>query len=437
MFDRVVAFVLAGLLLFASGTASQARETWFDTTPAEQKAFDALDSLTEVEFIDVPMSAALGELGSKYGVRTRISAETRRKLSALHRERAIVNRTLSGVTLRTTLRVLLHDLGLDHYVDREGEIVITTVEEKLTRIVTRRYDVSRLVRPDASAEMLASVLRRLAAERPQSAKPRIGGFGETLVVRANDAGHDEVDHLLTLINEALNREQQGKVRVSQTEKILASLNEDSELSVRNKPLSDVIKQLAAAHDLNIVLDQRALDKVGVSAERPIPSTSTGFQLHEIPLTSTRVNRHETFTAVLEPLNGGYVTVLDQRATEKAGISAKHPISLTSTGVKLHETLDVLLTPLNLGYVIEDEVLKITTRERAAATALVRAVDVGGLLGENGSADELRKAVVDTTTEPLNEVVVFRDALIVSGKPAAHVQVGEALRMLGGEAESVR
>jgi hypothetical protein len=370
MSDRAVPFFLIALLFSPSGTTLQARDVWFDTTPDEQKGLEALDELTEVELFDARLSEALKLLATQHDIRYRIGPRAHRKLSTAPRDRYPISVVLSGITLRSTLKILLRDLGLDHYIDKEGTIVAVTVEEKLSRIVTRRYDVSRLLKPNASAETLVAALRRLAAEHPQSAKPRIGGFGNTLVVRANDSGQNDIVHLLTLIDTALNKEQYNTAR----EKLLAALDEKTNLRVRDKPLSDVLNQLARAHNVNIWLNPRK--------------------------------------------------------TEEGGVSAQHSVSVTLNDVRLHEVLDAVLAPLKLGYIVEDEVLMVTNGGRAAESTFVRAVNIASLLGANASASELRKAIIDSSTEPLTAVVVFRNVVIARGKPAAHLQFIETLDLLG-------
>ena len=43
------------------------------------------------------------------------------------------------------------------------------------------------------------------------------------------------------------------------------------LNFSNAPLKQVVKELQATQDINIFLDQRALNEQGVSLERPISS----------------------------------------------------------------------------------------------------------------------------------------------------------------------
>jgi hypothetical protein len=57
--------------------------------------------------------------------------------------------------------------------------------------------------------------------------------------------------------------------------------------------------------------------------------------------------------------------IDNKALKEAGSSASTAITLSASNVKLRTALWLMLQPLNLAYVINEEVLLITTEEKAA------------------------------------------------------------------------
>jgi uncharacterized membrane protein YgcG len=107
------------------------------------------------------------------------------------------------------------------------------------------------------------------------------------------------------------------------EKILRSLSMPTEINVVDTPLEDVINFLKEYHNINIWIDKPALQDEGVQ--------------------------------------------LDQAVT------------LAHTGVSFRSTLKLLLEPLQLTWIIEDEVMKITTAQKAADKLTTRVYPVADLV----------------------------------------------------------
>lgn len=110
-------------------------------------------------------------------------------------------------------------------------------------------------------------------------------------------------------------------------KILNALDSPAQMEFIDTPLSDVIEYLKDMHAIEIQLDQRTLDDVGIGTDTPI----------------TR----------------------------------------SIAGVKLRSALRLLLADLDMTYIVRDEVLLITTREsaRAPENMMVRLYPVAALVGD--------------------------------------------------------
>lgn len=107
------------------------------------------------------------------------------------------------------------------------------------------------------------------------------------------------------------------------EAIEKTLGEPAALEFIETPLADVMSSLAEKHEINIQIDQRALDDVGVPADTPI-------------------------TKALK-------------------------------GISLRSALNLMLRELDLTWIIGDEVLLITTPEEAEMRLTVKAYDVADLV----------------------------------------------------------
>lgn len=71
--------------------------------------------------------------------------------------------------------------------------------------------------------------------------------------------------------------------------------------------------------------------------------------------------------------------LDHNALEDAGIDAKSLVNCDLKGVSLHSTLQLALGKLQLAAVVQNEVLLITTKEKASTLLVVRTYPVGDLI----------------------------------------------------------
>ena len=109
---------------------------------AEAKIQDALDSLTEVEFVDTPLSDVVAYLQDLHKINI---AFDRKALddAGIGTDKQIT-RTLKGVTLQSALRLILRDLKMT-YVIGDEVLLLTTADEAQERLITKPYAVADLV----------------------------------------------------------------------------------------------------------------------------------------------------------------------------------------------------------------------------------------------------------------------------------------------------
>ena len=82
-------------------------------------------------------------------------------------------------------------------------------------------------------------------------------------------------------------------------------------------------------------------------------------------------------------------LLDQRGLDDVGLATDTPVTRTLKGLSLRAVLNLILRDLDLTYVIRDEVLLITTPEEAEEYLFTRAYRLSGLAGEPAEPDKVR------------------------------------------------
>ena len=103
---------------------------------AEAKIRKALDSLTELDFVDTPLTDVITYLQDLHKIN--ITFDYKVMSDAGFRTDVQITRTLRGATLRSALRLILRDLGLT-YVIGDEVLLITIPEEAQNRPVTKYY----------------------------------------------------------------------------------------------------------------------------------------------------------------------------------------------------------------------------------------------------------------------------------------------------------
>ncbi len=92
--------------------------------------------------------------------------------------------------------------------------------------------------------------------------------------------------------------------------------------------------------------------------------------------------------------------VDHRALESLGLGSDTPITRNLKGITLGSALRLMLSDLGLTYVIADEVLMITSPEEAEKHLEIRLYNVGELLAGNETADYLAQTIQMALDQPL-------------------------------------
>jgi len=185
-----------------------------------------------------------------------------------------------------------------------------------------------------------------------------------------------------------------------------------------------------------------------SANRPVTVFFPGWsptqqRIHAALDDKTTVNFNDTplidgiqFLAKQHDIN----IAIDVPALEESGITTDEPINVVLSGISLRSALQIVLTNLQLDYVVRNEVLRITTLERAGASYATRVYPVSDLVSREN--DETWDELVDalhatagtkwaTEKNPGGSVAVVRKAgcVVVSQTDRGHDEVVELLESL--------
>ena len=125
--------------------------------------------------------------------------------------------------------------------------------------------------------------------------------------------------------------------------------------------------------------------------------------------------------------------IDSRALEDVGIGSDTPVTRNLKGISLRSALRLVLKELDLTYVVRDEVLLITTPEEAEqdTNGYVQVYDVEPLLDEeHGVSDLIETVSMAFGDEQKVQISTFRGLLIVKATSRQQQQVRRLLGVIG-------
>ena len=141
---------------------------------------------------------------------------------------------------------------------------------------------------------------------------------------------------------------------------------------------------------------------------------------------------EDVVAFLKDLHGIELQI-DSRALEDVGIADDTPVTRDLKGITLRSALRLMLKELDLTYVLRDEVLLITTPEEAESdtAAYVQVYNIQPLLDEEHGVD----ALIDTVKLGVGkgselQTSTFRGLLVVRATSREHREVRRLLGVIG-------
>ncbi len=111
---------------------------------AEKKIQEALKSPTELDFVEQPLENVIGYLKDYHKIEIQLDKKVLTEAGINSDTPVTVN--LKGISLRSALRLMLHDLGVTYMIQDEV-LLITTPDEADTRLSTKVYPVADLVMP--------------------------------------------------------------------------------------------------------------------------------------------------------------------------------------------------------------------------------------------------------------------------------------------------
>lgn len=111
---------------------------------AEKKIEDALKSPTQLEFIETPLQDVIDYLKDMHKIEIQIDSKALGDVGI--GTDSPVTKNLKGISLRSALRLMLHELGLT-YLIKDEVLLITTPEEAENQLTTKVYPVADLVLP--------------------------------------------------------------------------------------------------------------------------------------------------------------------------------------------------------------------------------------------------------------------------------------------------
>jgi 2-phospho-L-lactate guanylyltransferase (CobY/MobA/RfbA family) len=336
-----------GALLAGSERACLAG--WGQPSAVEERIAQALKEPTRFEFLDTPLQDVVETLKDLHQIDIQIHKR------ALEEEGippdSPVTRDLKGISLRSALRLMLGELDLT-YVITDEVLLITTQEEADTQTCVRVYPVADLIGrggdPGSANRYSESLVKAIKKCIVPNSWDEVGGRGsistipperpESLVVMQSQRVHEEIGDFLKLVRGVAGMKQQGDLPPASggplmgpaEMRIAEELKAPTRFEFIDTPLEDAIDTIKDMHAIEIQIDERALEETGLPTDMPV-------------------------TAHLK-------------------------------GISLRSALDLMLGQLDLTHVIQDEVLLITTIERAEIELLVAVYPFRGpAAGERGSA----------------------------------------------------
>ena len=163
---------------------------------AEERINNALGSLTTQIFIETPLSEAIQTISKLHQIPIVID---RRALEEFGLDsEARVNIDLKEVTLRSFLRLMLHDLELTYMV-KDEVMQITTVEAAEDNRIMKMYALPTNLA--AKSEQVIDVMTRSITPETWKAKSTAMALDHVLVVTTTSDVHDEVRNFLAMLSE--------------------------------------------------------------------------------------------------------------------------------------------------------------------------------------------------------------------------------------------
>ena len=270
--------------------------------PAEKKIIAALNSPTELKCIEAPLADVIDYFKDRHNIEIQI--DTRALDDVGLGTDTPVTGDLKGISLRSALRLMLQALDLTYVIEDEV-LLITTPEEAEIKLNTKAYPVADLVLPlgasgpgqadfDALVDIITSTVQPTTWDEvggPGSINASQMNNARLLVLSQTDEVHEEIADLLANQRKVRTATRgdgrppldQHKTidlssRTPAEKKIAEALQSPTEFSFQEVPLTDVVDYLKQRHGIEIQIDTRCLDEVGIGSDMPITKSLKGVTL---------------------------------------------------------------------------------------------------------------------------------------------------------------
>ncbi len=363
----------------------------------------ALETKGDFEFVEAPLEEVIEFLRQRHGIN--IVFDKLALDDAGVGSDTFVTRSLSGVSLRSALRLMLRELQLTYDVSDEV-LLITTPEESEKRLKTVVYNVADLVRQKYEYgettyddDWLIDVV--MANINPESWDEE-GGPGS----------------IRSLHGRSLVVSQTGEVQ-EQISSLFATMRRIRDLQTKSAEL-DVYYPVQPAGSNEIAIG-RALDQ------------AAQLEFIDAPILDVAEFLSEKY---------GIEVQFDNLALDDAGVGGDTPVTANLKNMSLRSALALLLRELQLEFLIQDEVLLITTPEEEEDRLDVGIYPVADLLRAPGAGSDVRPdfdsliAIIVDTVAPeswsdvggpgnIRQLPVL-DALVFSQTADVHRQIASLL-----------
>ena len=256
---------------------------WGEPTAADLKIEKALDSPTELAFVETPLAAVLETLGDTHEIPIRIDQRALEDVGVS--SEVAVTKEVKGVSLASALGLMLGDHGLTYVLNNEA-LLVTTPEEAEMMPLARVYPIADLLDPADPSGSAEAVVHAITSCIDPVTWRAVGGRGDlgvipparptALVVRQQYSVQRNVDRLLRCLRGLREMKPAGAAQPASvvppstpmTLRIAQALDDATELEFVQAPLRDVVGSIAKMHDVPIVFSA-ALGDMGVRLDGPV------------------------------------------------------------------------------------------------------------------------------------------------------------------------
>lgn len=253
----------------------------------ERKIFDALDSPTEMAFVERALDDVVAKLKKRHQIEIQLDQKALDEVGI--GTDTPITRHLTGLSLRDALQLLLRDLDLTCVAEDEI-LLITTPEEADTHWSTHLYRIDGLFPSQERQTQTEALLKALTLLVDPGSWSEAGGKGAAAIVRLRGLDalvveqswlvHEKVFTLLAqarMADSAPTDDRPLTVPAHEA-KILDALDKPTQLEFIETPLQDVIDSLKDYHGIEIQIDQKCLDDVGIGTDTLITRALKGISL---------------------------------------------------------------------------------------------------------------------------------------------------------------